>query len=683
MRIVTTKIFLMVFFLYNYSLPQTSAYFFYQNGSVKSYNPNLPFLQSQSEGLNIHTTPLKVTNSKINILFSQDSLDLFYPGMYLYATKKSFNALDDGTGKKVMYGVKSDTGSGKITSYYFNGGNYNTMGSFSEGMYKKTMYTQGSNLPLTNSSVLNFSILHGGTNVPTIGSSSLRVYNKVNGSSQFNFNYGDNGQTGFFFSNVPSDESYPIMDLNNDGLNEIISIETLPNLAGWRLFVYNNFTILDSVDETRTSFFPMASTTSADLNGDGIPELITSVYGSPQFFQWNSSAHKFQNIATLPVISSMYLVPENVDSDPSKEIITQGGLLKDSLYIFDNNFNIKYKIKVPGIGIQRYFIQNVNDSPNKELIVVSQIGNPIQIYANATYIYDLSKGTDPIWMDSTFEAVAVGDFKNDGKNYILGVTTGKNVKINYVFRRDIRMIKSNGNSFTAAWDYVDSVTSFPAIAGPFTPSQWISLATLSFSSTGAVFNIKNTDLNGDGKNKFVFNAVKNDSVLPGYNAFSFYVLVNSDGVVVDTLPQAYKYCYALAADLNNDGRDELLLTQFKPDNLLFPDAFLKPKAWVYGYGGVTGIKENPKVVSNYKLEQNYPNPFNPSTTINFQIPSSSRVSLKVFDVLGREVSTLVNENKSAGKYSVTFDADKLTSGVYFYNLQAGNYSETKKMILIK
>lgn len=95
--------------------------------------------------------------------------------------------------------------------------------------------------------------------------------------------------------------------------------------------------------------------------------------------------------------------------------------------------------------------------------------------------------------------------------------------------------------------------------------------------------------------------------------------------------------------------------------------------------------EEPAAPISYKLNQNYPNPFNSSTTISFTIPNSEfvTVTLKVYDVLGREVATLVNENLSAGSYSYNFDASNLTSGVYFYKLQAGRYSETKKMILMK
>ena len=87
--------------------------------------------------------------------------------------------------------------------------------------------------------------------------------------------------------------------------------------------------------------------------------------------------------------------------------------------------------------------------------------------------------------------------------------------------------------------------------------------------------------------------------------------------------------------------------------------------------------------SKFMLEQNYPNPFNPTTSIEYSVPSSEYVSLKVYDVLGNEVASLVNENKNAGSYRIDFNASTLSSGVYFYKITAGNYTETKKMMLIK
>ena len=85
----------------------------------------------------------------------------------------------------------------------------------------------------------------------------------------------------------------------------------------------------------------------------------------------------------------------------------------------------------------------------------------------------------------------------------------------------------------------------------------------------------------------------------------------------------------------------------------------------------------------FKLSQNFPNPFNPSTTINYVIPASGLVSIEVYNSLGQLASTLVNEVKEAGSYEVSFDASQLSSGVYFYRLSAGSYTETKKMTLIK
>ncbi|MCW8803518.1 MAG: T9SS type A sorting domain-containing protein, partial [Ignavibacteriaceae bacterium] len=81
--------------------------------------------------------------------------------------------------------------------------------------------------------------------------------------------------------------------------------------------------------------------------------------------------------------------------------------------------------------------------------------------------------------------------------------------------------------------------------------------------------------------------------------------------------------------------------------------------------------------------QNYPNPFNPSTTISFQVPVESNVSLKVYDMLGNEVATLVNETKTAGEYDIDFNAATIASGIYFYRLQAGDFVETKRMMLMK
>ncbi len=106
---------------------------------------------------------------------------------------------------------------------------------------------------------------------------------------------------------------------------------------------------------------------------------------------------------------------------------------------------------------------------------------------------------------------------------------------------------------------------------------------------------------------------------------------------------------------------------------------------------ITGVDPTEAIVTDFKLEQNYPNPFNPSTKIKFTVPNvianeakqSQLVTLKVYDILGNEIATVVNEVKPAGSYEVNFNAYGLTSGIYFYKLQAGNFTETRKMVLLR
>ena len=100
-------------------------------------------------------------------------------------------------------------------------------------------------------------------------------------------------------------------------------------------------------------------------------------------------------------------------------------------------------------------------------------------------------------------------------------------------------------------------------------------------------------------------------------------------------------------------------------------------------GMMTGVREGSGSADVFNLSQNYPNPFNPSTTIKFELPKASNVNLTVYDVLGREVSVLVDGTKGAGTYETKFDGSGLASGVYFYRLQAGSFVSTKRLLLLR
>lgn len=146
---------------------------------------------------------------------------------------------------------------------------------------------------------------------------------------------------------------------------------------------------------------------------------------------------------------------------------------------------------------------------------------------------------------------------------------------------------------------------------------------------------------------------------------------------------------------SNEGADWLNITHNLPSPLILRSLAIGPNGNLYVGTGLRGIWKSSQGVTSvtsegisgypkqFALLQNYPNPFNPATTISFTLPSRSFVSLKVFDGLGREVATIVSGEMSAGSYSKQWDASGLPSGVYFYRLQAGSFTETKKLILLR
>ncbi len=154
-------------------------------------------------------------------------------------------------------------------------------------------------------------------------------------------------------------------------------------------------------------------------------------------------------------------------------------------------------------------------------------------------------------------------------------------------------------------------------------------------------------------------------------------LVDNEGIIVQANLAAVTAEDSVAIDLR---------VASKGANGFTLDQVVSPAFAVGNWDTVTTDVTTPPdqgIPRRFALAQNFPNPFNPTTEISYQLPDFSNVVLKVYDVLGREVATLVNEKKVAGKYSVTWNASSMSSGVYFYRLQAGAYSETKKLLLLK
>jgi hypothetical protein len=135
----------------------------------------------------------------------------------------------------------------------------------------------------------------------------------------------------------------------------------------------------------------------------------------------------------------------------------------------------------------------------------------------------------------------------------------------------------------------------------------------------------------------------------------------------------------------NDGLTNLNIHTLTIDNNDYVYAGTDNGVWRRPLSEITAVEEEQIAVvpTEFLLSQNYPNPFNPNTKIKYSVPQSSNVVIKVFDVLGNEIETLINEEKPVGTYEVTYYATNLPSGVYFYQLRAGSFVETKKMILLK
>ncbi len=202
-------------------------------------------------------------------------------------------------------------------------------------------------------------------------------------------------------------------------------------------------------------------------------------------------------------------------------------------------------------------------------------------------------------------------------------------------------------------------------------------------------------------NKINFNTVVNHKFsfigVPSTTDFSFINSVNlsyfycngidtvfgeNNTFTVNTPLNLFNTSFTKNTDLLQNGYN-LYYRITATDKALKPHTSFYPENGYIKVSDIVNVKNEENLPIQYSLCQSYPNPFNPSTTINFSIPKQEFVTLKIYDILGKEVATLVNEELSPNNYIKTFNASGLSSGIYFYSLKAGNFNETRKMILAK
>ncbi|MDI6804914.1 MAG: T9SS type A sorting domain-containing protein [Bacteroidota bacterium] len=134
-------------------------------------------------------------------------------------------------------------------------------------------------------------------------------------------------------------------------------------------------------------------------------------------------------------------------------------------------------------------------------------------------------------------------------------------------------------------------------------------------------------------------------------------------------------------DFNNDGKKDFIWSKTGTDN----QGRLRLYADIFKASGLSDIKDDPytTIPQSVKLYQNYPNPFNPSTSIKYEISKRDLVTIVVYDILGREIKTLLNEIKNPGIYTINWNASNLSSGIYYYQLKTSSSTQTKKALLLK
>jgi hypothetical protein len=159
------------------------------------------------------------------------------------------------------------------------------------------------------------------------------------------------------------------------------------------------------------------------------------------------------------------------------------------------------------------------------------------------------------------------------------------------------------------------------------------------------------------------------------NPVTYFIRSINEGFTFDsTIVVNYNRLGSNSMVISDSGEVYVVSTNANTNHLVLNKANLDP---------ITSVEEDYSIINFYELYQNYPNPFNPVTTIKYQIPKSGIVSLKVYNILGKEIKTLVNDEKTKGRYEIRFDASNLASGVYIYRIQVNDYVSVKKMILVK
>ena len=480
------------------------------------------------------------------------------------------------------------------------------------------------------------------------GNIDLFITIKSTGAGQHNILYRNNGSGDFTeitSGSIVNDEGYSFgsawADINNDGFLDMFVVNEIPT--------ENNFLYLNNGDETFTKVtngdivnVPATSYTCTfgDYDNDNNIDLFVANRDETNFLYHNNGDGSFTRVIDGDIANDLeYSLGANwVDYDNDLDLdlyVTNGNNENNSLYVNNNDgtFTKNTALEIVNDGLHT-LCSNWTDIDNDgDLdLYITTLNNNL-LYANNGDKTFTRVTTNTIIADnSPSRGCTWTDYDNDGDMDLFVANYGA---VNNLYTND-----GNGNS-------------------------WI--------------NIK---CEGTGANKSGIGAkVLLEATINGSPTWQFRQINLQSGY----LAQNSLYAHFGLGDAQSI--DSIIVKWPSGLTESFPETGVNLSFTAEeGEGSlITSVESDGKEASlfSYTLSQNYPNPFNPVTVINYHLAAGNFVSLIVYDVLGNEAATLVNEEKPAGSYSVRFDGTGLSSGVYFYRLNAGSYTSTRKMILLR